>query len=166
MNVLFPAIIKPMTDFEIGEIGLCNFGGGAELVMLVEKLNEYLGFMMLHDRQNKMFAIHYSEHRSDPCISYGLDWTLVVDPTGDVQMGRYDRAEAGDALMWDGVIGICASRDQGFGQSGINCPLTGTPTKGAVVEAIFKSWKITLNVSDPETGLAPVIVRRTEDSAR
>ena len=33
-----------MADFEVGEIGLCNFGRGAELAMLVIKLEEDLGF--------------------------------------------------------------------------------------------------------------------------
>lgn len=166
MKTLFPTTLKPMSDFEIGEIGLCNFGRGAELVVLAKKLDDDLGFIVLDDRQNKIFTIHYSEHSPSPCISYGLDWTLVLDPSGEVQMGRYARPEAGDALMWDGVIGICAMHDRGFREYCVNSPLTGPLPDGAVVEAIFKSWKITLNVTDPETGLAPVIVRRNASSAQ
>ena len=44
MEVLFSTTLKPMADFEVGEIGLCNFGRGAELAMLVIKLEEDLGF--------------------------------------------------------------------------------------------------------------------------
>ena len=92
-----------MADFEVGEIGLCNFGRGAELAMLVVKLNEDLGFATLHGQGDDLFSIHYVEHRPDLCLSYGKDWKLVLDPTVDIQMGRYASPEIGDIIMWKGA---------------------------------------------------------------
>ena len=69
MEVLFSTTLKPMADFEGGEIGLCNFGRGAELAMLVIKLEEDLGFATMYDQGDDLFSIHYVEHRPDP-VSY------------------------------------------------------------------------------------------------
>lgn len=46
----------------------------------------------------------------------------------------------------------------------INFPLTGTVSNNSRVEAVFKSWKIVLNETDPETGLAPVIFRHNNST--
>ena len=161
MEVLFSTTLKPMADFEVGEIGLCNFGRGAELVMRVVKLPEDLGFVTMHDQGDDLFSIHYVEHRSDLCLSHGQDWKLVIDPTGDIQVGRYASPEIGDIVMWNGAYGLCASQPRGPMKSKMNCPLTGTVSDRSPIEAVFRSWKIVLNENDPETGLAPVIFRHT-----
>tara|TARA_R110002110_G_scaffold401181_1_gene617936 strand:- start:432 stop:941 length:510 start_codon:yes stop_codon:yes gene_type:complete len=159
MEVLFSTTLKPMADFEVGELGLCNFGRGAELAMLVVKLDEDLGFATLHGQGDDLFSIHYVEHRPDLCLSYGQDWKLVLDPIEDIQMGGYASPEIGDIVMWNGAYGLCAFRFQGPMKNKINCPLTGTKPDRSPIEAIFRSWKIVLNENDPETGLAPVIFR-------
>jgi len=157
MEVLFSTTLKPMADFEVGEIGLCNFGRGAELAMLVIKLDEDLGFVTMHDQGDDLFSIHYVEHKPDLCLSYGQNWKLVLDPTGDIQMGGYASPEIGDIIMWNGAYGLCAFQSRGPMKSKVNCPLTGTKPDRSPIEAVFRSWKIVLNENDPETGLAPVI---------
>ncbi len=148
-----------MADFEVGEIGLCNFGRGAELAMLVVKLDEDLGFVTMHDQAEDLFCIHYEKHRSDLCLSYGQDWKLVLDPTGDIQVGGYASPEVGDIVMWNNVYGLCAFQFRGPMKNKVECPLTGAKPDRSPIEAIFRSWKIVLNEKDPETGLAPVIFR-------
>ena len=164
MELLFSTALKPMADFEVGEIGLCNFGRGAELAMLVVKLEEDLGFATMHDQGDDQFSVHYVEHRPDLCLSYGHDWKLVMDPTGDIQIGVYASPEIGDIVIWDGAHGLCASQSRGPMKSKINFPLTGTVSNRSRVEAVFKSWKIVLNETDPETGLAPVIFRHNNST--
>ncbi|MBJ3764580.1 hypothetical protein ILP92_17735 [Maribius pontilimi] len=164
MEVLFSTTLKPMADFEVGEIGLCNFGRGAELAMLVVKLEEDLGFATMHDQGDDLFSVYYVEHKSDLCLSYGQDWKLVIDPTGDIQMGVYASPEIGDIVMWNGAYGLCASQSRRPIKSKINFPLTGTVPSRSPVEAIFRSWKIVLNETDPETGLAPVIFRHNNST--
>jgi hypothetical protein len=159
MEVQFSTTLKPMADFEVGEIGLCNFGRGAELAMLVVKLDQDLGFATMHDQDGDLFSIHYVGHKPDLCLSYGQDWKLVIDPTGDIQVGGYASPEIGDIVMWNGAYGLCAAQPRGPMKSKINCPLTGTVSNRAPIEAVFRSWKIVLNEIDPETGLAPVIFR-------
>ena len=161
MEVLFSTTLKPMADFEVGEIGLCNFGRGAELVLLAVKLKDDLGFVTMHNQGDDLFSIHYVDHRSDLCLSYGQDWKLVIDPTGEVKMGGYASPEIGDIVMWNGVYGLCAGQHRGPMKTKVNCPLTGTISNRAAIEAVFRSWKIVLNEIDPETGLAPVIFRHT-----
>jgi hypothetical protein len=161
MEVLFSTTLKPMADFEVGEIGLCNFGRGAELAILVVKLDEHLGFATMHDQYGDLFSIHYEEHKSNLCLSYGKDWTLVIDPTGDTQLGSYASPEIGDIVMWNGANGLCAAQSRGPMMRKLNFPLTGTVSDRSPIEAIFRSWKIVLNENDPETGLAPVIFRHS-----
>ena len=57
MEVLFSATLKPMADFEVGEIGLCNFGRGAELVLLAVKRKDDLGFVTMHNQGDDLFSI-------------------------------------------------------------------------------------------------------------
>lgn len=161
MEVLFSTTLKPMADFEVGEIGLCNFGRGAELAMLVIKLEEDLGFAALHDQDGEQFSIHYVEHRPDLCLSYGQDWKLVIDHTGDIQVGGYTSPEIGDIVMWNGAYGLCAFQSRGPMKNKVDCPLIGTKPDRSRIEAVFRSWKIVLNENDPESGLAPVIFRHS-----
>ena len=161
MEVLFLKNLKPMADFEVGEIGLCNFGRGAELAMLVVKLDEDLGFATLNGQDDDLFSIHYVDHRPDLCLSYGQDWKLVLDPAGDIQVGSYASPEIGDIVMWNGAFGLCAFQSRGPMRNKINCPLAGTKPDRSPIEAVFRSWKIVLNENDPETGLAPVIFRHS-----
>ena len=114
----------------------------------------------MHDEGDDLFSIHYVEHRPDLCLSYGQDWKLVIDPTGDIQMGGYASPEIGDMVMWNGAYGLCVAQPRGPMKNKVNFPLTGTVSNRSPIEAIFKSWKIVLNENDPETGLAPVIFRR------
>lgn len=165
MEVFYPTTLKPMADFEVGEIGLCNFGRGAELVLLVVKLENDLGFATMHDRYGDLFTIHYTDHKDDTCLSYGQDWKLVLDPSGDIQMGGYASPDVGDIVRWQDAYGLCATQSRGPMQSKVNCPLTGTVSNRSVIEAVFRSWKIVLNAVDPETGLAPVIFRHTKKTA-
>lgn len=113
MEVLFSTNLKPMADLEVGEIGLCNFGRGAELAMLVVKLDEDLGFATLNGQGDDLFSIHYVDHRPDLCLSYGQDWKLVLDPAGDIQVGSYASPEIGDIVMWNGAFGLCAFQSRG-----------------------------------------------------
>lgn len=161
MEVLFSTNLKPMADLEVGEIGLCNFGRGAELAMLVVKLDEDLGFATLNGQGDDLFSIHYVDHRPDLCLSYGQDWKLVLDPAGDIQVGSYASPEIGDIVMWNGAFGLCAFQSRGSMRNKINCPLAGTKPDRSPIEAVFRSWKIVLNENDPETGLAPVIFRHS-----
>lgn len=161
MEVLFLTNLKPMADFEVGEIGLCNFGRGAELAMLVVKLDEDLGFATLNGQDDDLFSIRHVDHRPDLCLSYGQDWKLVLDPAGGIQVGSYASPEIGDIVMWNGAFGLCAFQSRGPMRNKINCPLTGTKPDRSPIEAVFRSWKIVLNENDPETGLAPEIFRHS-----
>lgn len=164
MKVLFPTILKPMADFEVGEIGLCNFGRGAELAMLVIKLEEDLGFAIMQGSDEELFSIHYVDHRPDLCLSYGQDWNLVIDHTADIQIGRYASAEIGDIVICDGAYGLCAFRSQGPIKNKITFSLTGAVSNRSAIQAVFRSWKIVLNEVDPGTGLAPTIFRHKAKS--
>lgn len=154
-----------MADFEVGEIGLCNFGRGAELAMLVVKLQEDLGFLTMHDQGGDLFSIHYVDHRPDLCLSYGQDWKLIIDPTGDIQIGSYASPEVGDIVMWNDIYGLCATQYRGSIKTKLNYPLTGTVSSRSAITAVFRSWKVVLNEIDPETGLAPVIFRHSPKRA-